>query len=82
MKYQIDWKLQAPYSRRRGFGGLEGLIALYKDYQELTDELYAELDLAKLSIENSQQDWPVYNQRILRELGVGISGGLNENEIN
>jgi hypothetical protein len=68
VKYQVDWKLQAPYSRRRGWGGLEGLIALYKDYRELTDELYAGLDLAKLAIENSRQDWPVYYQRISREL--------------
>jgi hypothetical protein len=51
--------------------GLKGLIALYKDYQELTDELYARLDLARLAIENSQQDWPVYYQRIARELAVG-----------
>jgi hypothetical protein len=68
VKYQVDWKLQAPYSRRRGLGGLEGLIALYKDYRELTDELYARLDLAKLAIENSEQDWPVYYEAISREL--------------
>ena len=71
VKYQVDWKLQAPYSRRRGLGGLEGLIALYKDYRELTDELYAGLDLAKVAIENSQQDWPVYYEIISRELVVG-----------
>ena len=71
VKYQVDWKLQAPYSRRRGLDGLDGLIALYKDYRQLTDELYAGLDLAKLAIENSQQDWPVYYERILRGLAVG-----------
>jgi hypothetical protein len=71
VKYQGDWKLQAPYSRRRGLEGLEGLIALYKDYRELTDELYAGLDLAKLAIENSKQEWPVYYERISRELAVG-----------
>lgn len=71
VKYQVDWKLQAPYSRRRGLGGLEGLIALYKDYRELTDELYAGLDLAKVAIENSEQDWPVYYGIISRELVVG-----------
>jgi hypothetical protein len=68
VKYQVDWKLQAPYSRRRGLAGLEGLIALYEDYRRLTDELYADLDLAKLAIENSRQDWPAYHQLISREL--------------
>jgi hypothetical protein len=71
VKYQVDWKLQAPYSRRRGLRGLEGLIALYKDYRELTDELYTGLDLAKLAIENSEEDWPVYCERIFRELALG-----------
>jgi hypothetical protein len=61
--YQVDWKLQAPYSRRRGLAGLEGLIVLYK--------LYAGLDLAKLAIENSHQDWPAYYQFISRELALG-----------
>lgn len=70
VKYQVDWKLQAPYSRRRGLKGLEGLIALYKDYRELTDELYSGLDLAKLAIENSEQDWPIYYEIISRELAV------------
>jgi hypothetical protein len=31
--YQVNWKLQAPYSRRLGLAGLEGLIVLYKDYR-------------------------------------------------
>lgn len=71
VKYQVDWKLQAPYSRRRGLAGLEGLIVLYKDYRELTDTLYVGLDLAKLAIENSHQDWPAYYQLISRELAQG-----------
>lgn len=71
VKYQVDWKLQAPYCRRRGLSGLEGLIALYKDYRELTDTLYADLDLAKLSIENSRHDWPAYYQLIFRNLALG-----------
>jgi hypothetical protein len=68
VKYQVDWKLQAPYCRRRGLAGLDGLIALYKDYRTLTDALFAGLGLAKLAIENSQQTWPVYYERIMREV--------------
>lgn len=64
VKYQVDWKLQAPYSRRLGLSGLDGLVALYKDYRALTDELYSALDLPKLAIENSQQTWSAYYQQI------------------
>jgi len=64
VKYQVDWKLQAPYSRRLGLSGLDGLVALYKDYRALTDELYLRLDFPKLAIDNSQQAWETYYQQI------------------
>jgi hypothetical protein len=64
VKYQVDWKLQAPYSRRLGLSGLDGLVALYKDYRALTDDLYSGLDFAKLAIDNSQQAWDAYYRQI------------------
>ena len=64
VKYQVDWKLQAPYSRRLGLSGLDGLVALYKDYRALTDDLYSGLDLPKLAIDNSQQAWDAYYLQI------------------
>ena len=64
VKYQVDWKLRAPYSRRLGLTGLDGLVALYKDYRALTDTLYSGLDLRKLAIDNSQQAWGAYYQQI------------------
>lgn len=66
VKYQVDWKLRAPYSCRLGLSGLEGLIVLYKDYRALTDELYAALGLRKLAIENSRQTWESYHRLIMR----------------
>lgn len=64
VKYQVDWKLQAPCSRRLGLTGLDGLIALYKDYRALTDELYSGLAIPKLAIENSQHAWDTYYRQI------------------
>ena len=57
VQYQIDWKLTSPYARRRGLERLEGLIALYRDYRVLTDQLYTEVPLPKISIEDPQRDW-------------------------
>ena len=68
VKYQVDWKLQAPYSRRLVLTGLDGLVALYRDYRGLTDELYSRLDLPKLAIDNSQQAWDTYYQQIRAHL--------------
>lgn len=64
IKYQVDWKLQTPYSGRLGLAGLDGLVALYKDYRALTDALYSRLDLPKLAIDTSEQAWDVYYEQI------------------
>jgi hypothetical protein len=68
--YQVTWKLAAPYCVRRGYKGLEGLISLYRDYRQITDDLFRQLPLAKLMIENSARDWPAYERQILRNLRV------------
>jgi hypothetical protein len=62
--YQVDWKLASPYAVRRGLAGLDGLIELYRDYRRLTDRLYTELDIPKISIENSAKEWAKYEQTI------------------
>jgi hypothetical protein len=74
VKYQVDWKLQAPYGRRRGLSGLDGLVALYKDYRALTDELYSGLDIPKLAIDNSQQAWDAYYEQIHAHVASQIDG--------
>jgi hypothetical protein len=66
--YQVNWKLESPYAKRRGLAGLDGLIALYREYRALTDELYASLDMPKISIENSRQEWAIYDDIIDRAL--------------
>jgi hypothetical protein len=68
VSYQVDWKLASPYARRRGLAGLDGLIALYRDYRALTDRLYADLDIPKISIESSRQEWAIYDDIIDRAL--------------
>lgn len=62
--YQVDWKLSSPYAVRHGLVGLDGLIELYRNYRKLTDLLYAELDIPKISIENSRREWSKYEATI------------------
>jgi hypothetical protein len=66
--YQVNWKLASPYARRRGLAGLDGLVALYRDYRAFTDELFANLAIAKISIDTSQQEWTTYERLIDRAL--------------
>lgn len=68
VNYQVDWKLGSPYARRRSLAGLDGLIALYREYRTLTDRLFAVLDIPKISIESSRQEWATYEDTIDRAL--------------
>jgi hypothetical protein len=68
VNYQVNWKLESPYAKRRGLAGLDGLIALYREYRVLTDQLYADLDIPKISIENSREEWAIYDEIIDRAL--------------
>ena len=68
MNYQVNWKLTSPYASRRGLAGLDGLVALYRQYRALTDQLFADLDIPKISIENSRQQWAIYDDMIDRAL--------------
>lgn len=68
VNYQVNWKLELPYAKRRGLAGLDGLIALYQEYRAVTDQLFAELDIPKISIENSRQEWAIYDDIIDRAL--------------
>jgi hypothetical protein len=61
---QINWKLGSPYAVGRGLAGLNGLIELYRDYRRLTDHLYLRLDIKKVRIENSGQEWSKYEEII------------------
>ena len=68
VNYQINWKLESPYAKRRGLIGVEGLISLYRDYRALTDRLFDDLDMPKISIENTPRAWATYEAIIDRAL--------------
>ena len=64
VNYQINWKLESPYAKRRGLMGVEGLISLYREYRTLTDQLFDNLDIPKISVETSGRDWAAYDGMI------------------
>jgi hypothetical protein len=70
--YQVNWKLAGPYCVRKGYRGLDGLISLYLDYRRITDDLFHQLPLTKLAIENSRRDWPAYETQILKALHLPV----------
>jgi len=71
--YQLGWKLGSPYALRRQLAGVEGLIAMYMNYRDLTDSLFEELACPKLAIETDGHDWAAYYSEISDALaGLGV----------
>lgn len=64
-QHQVEWKTNKPYCKTRALQGTQGLITFYKDFRALTDHIFSNLKIKKLSIENSKGQWPIYCQQIL-----------------
>jgi hypothetical protein len=69
-QYQINWKLASPFAERRRLAGLDGLVALYREFRTISDEMVADLGIDVLRIESSAGDWPDYRRQILAFLGL------------
>ena len=68
--YQVNWKTRSPYCEQRSLTGKDGWIELYQAYRHLTDQVFEQLGVRKLSIETSDGDWCSYRQKILDELTI------------
>lgn len=65
--WQIDWKVHnRPYGQKRGLKGFDGYVQLYSGYRMLTDRLFENLEIEKLSIENGAGEWDRYKSEILK----------------
>jgi thymidylate kinase len=70
LQRQAEWKVDSPYCLERGYEGIPGLFQLYREYRELTDDLYMRLTIPKLAIENSAGLWAQDEHQVLTFLGL------------
>ncbi|SEO55199.1 DNA/RNA helicase domain-containing protein [Paenibacillus sp. OV219] len=61
------------YGKSRGLDGFEGMVAYWKDYRTLTDTAFQSLACNKISINNSEGNWPQYARMISDFLGFDNS---------
>lgn len=71
-KWFIDSDIQTPYVKTSGITGELGVIKLWSDYQNFTNQLFEEYKFKKLCIENSAGNWNDYHQRILDFLELNL----------
>jgi thymidylate kinase len=70
LRRQVAWKVDSPYCAQRSYAGIPGWIQLYRDYRQLTDELYTRLPKPKLAVENSAGTWEQDQQQVLAFLDL------------
>ena len=73
--YQVNWKLQSPYTKRHSLAGQEGLVALYRTYRNLCNELLAQMALPQLHIDNTTSNWTTHYQAIIKFLQLPTATG-------
>jgi hypothetical protein len=61
---------QFPYLRQPQLKGLDGVGALWSEISAITDMLFDEYTIHKLSIETSEGNWQLYRPQILGFLGL------------
>jgi thymidylate kinase len=60
------------YCLSRGLSGFDGLSTYWQDYRVLTDDLFNDLRMSRISINNSEGDWQLYNNEILKFLEIDM----------
>jgi thymidylate kinase len=59
-----------PWLTQRGLNGLEGMLALWEEWAQVSDELYARLPFPKIKIRNPQDDWAKAMKQMRDFLGL------------
>lgn len=77
-KWFVDSDIQTPYVKSSGLTGEAGVIKLWSDYQNFTNQLFERYHFKKLSMENSVGKWDDYHQQILDFLDLKL---VTENKV-
>ncbi len=70
--YVIRYATGTPFARKRGLTGYDGMLAFWREFVSLTDELFHRYSGKKLMIDNSARDWHSYNRQVLEFLSIPL----------
>ncbi len=73
--YQVNWKLESPYGKRRSLTKLDGLIEFYRTYRGICDDILLQLPVPQLRIDNSETNWQAHYQAIIEFLQLPLETG-------
>ena len=69
-KIYIQRAEKSLFGRRRGLRGFGGLVQFWTAVGEIADQLYEEVAIPKIAIDNSGWQWPVYYRQMCDFLGI------------
>ncbi|MHB8599997.1 MAG: P-loop domain-containing protein [Ktedonobacteraceae bacterium] len=66
----IDQATQSPYGERRKLQGFDGMVTYWKDFRSLIEAAFSRFDASKFALENSMENWSLYERNVLEFLGI------------
>jgi len=66
----IEQTTQSPYGERRKLQGFDGMVTYWKAFRSLIEAAFSRFDTSKFSLENSMQNWSLYERNVLKFLGI------------
>jgi hypothetical protein len=70
--YVVRYATGTPFAKQSGFSGYDGMLAFWREFVALTDELFHRYGGQKLMIDNSARDWHSYNRQVLDFLSIPL----------
>jgi thymidylate kinase len=71
----IERNEKSTYGRRLGLQGFDGLVQFWVDLRSIMEQLFEELDIPKLAINNTERDWRSYYHQIGEFLSLPLHLG-------
>ena len=72
-RFYIEEVEQSLFGKRRGLRGFDGLVRFWEEHAAMEERIIEELDITKLSINNSKGEWSSHYRQICDFLSVPFS---------
>jgi thymidylate kinase len=63
---------ESTYGKRKKLIGFDGMVSFWTDYRDFTDQIFAQIKIDKLAIENSASKWEEYMDQITSFLDLPV----------
>ena len=72
-KWLIERSEKSEFAKNRNLKGFDGMVQFWVKLRAIAEDIFADLDMSKLSIDNSKGEWDLYYKQVCDFLSVPFS---------